>query len=232
MTENIWIQLADRANELLSRPDVDGLVITHGTDTMEETAYFLQLTVRSYKPIILTGAMRPATAISADGPLNLMDAVRVAANPAAWNKGVLVVMNGQIDSAREVTKTHTTVVNTFQSPGLGSLGMVNDGQPAFYRDILKRHTADSLFEVKGLSQLPRVKIIYGCTNNDTLFAEAAIKAGVDGIIYAGMGNGSITKSEEAVLAQAAEQGIVVVRSTRCMGSGHSRRSFLYNGAFS
>ena len=212
-----WLKLSKRVNELLSRSEVDGIVITHGTDTLEETAYFMNLTVHSKKPVVLTGAMRPFTAISADGPMNLFNAVCLAASPKAYDRGVLVCMNGQIDSARNVTKTHTTSVDTFKSP-LGPAGYMNDGVPTFYNSVDRRHAGNTEFDVDNAAKLPYVKIIYGHANDDALFIDAAIGAGVEGIVYAGTGNGSIHKDAEAALARASRSGIVVVRSTR-VGSG-------------
>ena len=217
MTDEIWLKLARRANELLALEEVDGLVITHGTDTLEETAYFLNLTVHSKKPVVITGAMRPATAISADGPMNLLNAVRLAACPQAYDRGVLVCLNDQIDSARNVTKAHTTSLDTFKSP-LGPLGYMNDGQPTFYNTVGRRHAGNTEFDVTNAASLPYVKIIYGHANDDTLFVDAAIQAGAKGIVYAGTGNGSIHKNAEEALARASKAGIVVVRSTHA-GSG-------------
>ncbi|WP_425438920.1 type II asparaginase [Propionispira arboris] len=218
MTNEIWLTLAKRINVLLADDSVDGIVITHGTDTLEETAYFLNLTVKSNKPVVLVGSMRPATAISADGPMNLLNAVRVAANKAAVGKGVLVAMNDEINGARDVTKTNTTSVSTFKAPELGFLGYINDGKPEFYRESTRRHTADSEFTTKNLSQLPYVKVIYGHADDDGIFVDAAVAAGAKGIIYAGTGNGSIHKNAEAALAKATAKGIVVVRSSR-VGNG-------------
>ena len=215
--DDVWLALSKRVNELLARDDVDGVVITHGTDTLEETAYFLNLTVRSTKPVVMTGAMRPATAISADGPMNLLNAVRLAATPAAADRGVLVCLNEQIDSARNVTKTHTTSVDTFKSP-LGPIGFMNDGKPTFYNTVERHHAGHTEFDVTGATKLPYVKVIYGHANDDALFVDAAINAGVKGLVYAGTGNGSIHKDAEKALARAAKGGIVIVRSTR-VGSG-------------
>ena len=217
MTDEIWLKLARRANELLALEEVDGLVITHGTDTLEETAYFLNLTVHSKKPVVITGAMRPATAISADGPMNLLNAVRLAACPQAYDRGVLVCLNDQIDSARNVTKAHTTSLDTFNSP-LGPLGYMNDGQPTFYNTVDRRHAGNTEFDVTNAASLPYVKIIYGHANDDALFVDAALQAGAKGIVYAGTGNGSIHKNAEEALARASKAGIVVVRSTHA-GSG-------------
>ena len=218
ITHANWLTIANRINELLSRSDVDGIVITHGTDTLEETAYFLNLTVHSKKPVVLIGAMRPATAISADGPVNLLNAVRLAANPDARGRGVMIAMNDEINGARDVTKTNTTHVQTFKAPELGYLGYINNGKAAFYKESTRRHTYKSEFDVKGLTELPYVPIIYGYINADTLFIQAALDAGAKGIIYAGPGNGSLPKQVEQILYDAAKKGVVVVRSSR-VGNG-------------
>ena len=217
MSDEVWLKLARRVNELLARDDADGIVITHGTDTLEETAYFLNLTVHSKKPVVITGAMRPATAISADGPMNLLNAVRLAADPQAYDRGVLVCLNDQIDSARHVTKSHTTSLDTFKSP-LGPLGCMNDGHPTFYNRVDRRHAGHTEFDLKDADRLPYVKVIYGHAGDDALFVDAAIKAGARGLVYAGTGNGSIHKDAEEALARAAQAGIIIVRSTRT-GSG-------------
>ena len=214
MTTDVWLRLAERCEELLAKDDMDGIVITHGTDTMEETGYFLQLTVHSDKPVVLTGAMRPATAVSADGPMNLLQAVRVAACGEARGKGVLVVMNGTIESAREAVKTHTTSLDTFASPEMGSLGTVQDGEPVFYRQPLRRHTRESQFSVQGLAKLPRAAILYAPADDDGFLVKAAVENGAKGIVYAGMGNGSIPARVEKELAEAARKDVIVVRSTR------------------
>ncbi|WP_196592280.1 type II asparaginase [Pectinatus frisingensis] len=214
MTDAVWLKLADRINELLSKDDVDGVVITHGTDTLEETAYFLDLTIKSKKPVVIVGAMRPATAISADGPMNLLNAVRVAASSQAIGKGVLVAMNDEIDAARDVTKTNTLATSTFKAPELGVLGYIEDGTPVFYRETTRRNTINSEFSVEKVTALPYVAIIYGHADGDKALIDAAINAGVKGIIYAGTGNGSVHKADEAELAKATTLGIVVVRSSR------------------
>ncbi len=218
MSDAVWLKLSKRVNELLSREDVDGVVVTHGTDTLEETAYFLNLTVQSRKPVVFTGAMRPATAISADGPMNLLNAVRLASDATACDRGVLVCLNDRIDSARNVTKTHTTSLDTFRSPEWGALGRMNDGHPAFYSKAERRHAGNTEFDAEGLHELPYVKIIYGHANDDSLFVDAAVQAGVKGIVYVGTGNGSIHREAEAALSQAVKSGIVVVRSSR-VGEG-------------
>lgn len=215
MNGAVWLRLAQRCNELLSG-DTDGIVITHGTDTMEETAYFLHLTVHSAKTVVLVGAMRPATAISADGPLNLLNAVRTAASSEACGKGVLVVMNDEIYSARDVVKTSTTNVDAFKAPLTGAIGEAAAGMVRFYKLPGCKHTVASQFDVSGLAagKLPRVDIIYGYAGADDLFINAAVNAGVRGIVYAGCGMGSIPECVEAALAAAVQRGVVVVRSTR------------------
>ncbi|MEN6414055.1 MAG: type II asparaginase [Veillonellales bacterium] len=214
MTDEIWLKIAKRVNELLTSDDVDGIVITHGTDTLEETAYFLNLVVKSDKPVVLVGAMRPATAISADGPVNLLNAVRLAASKDAWGKGVLIAMNDEINSARDATKTNTTHVDTFKAPELGCLGYINNGKPYFYRNTTRLHTSQSVFDITGLTQLPDVEIIYSHSGENRALVDAAVAAGAKGIIYAGTGNGSIHDAAEAGLIDAQKQGVVIVRSSR------------------
>ena len=218
MTHEVWLKLAKRVNELLASPAVDGIVITHGTDTLEETAYFLNLVVKSDKPVVLVGAMRPATAISADGPVNLLNAVRLAGSPKARGKGVLVGMNDQINGARDVTKTNTTHVETFKSWELGYLGYIQNGEPYFYRDTTRKHTVMSEFDVSGLSELPYVEILYGHVNGDKTLVNALLDANVKGIVHAGMGHGSIFPTTRDALAEAVKKGIPVVKSSR-VGNG-------------
>lgn len=214
MNTETLLKLAKRVNELLKDPEVSGIVITHGTDTLEETAYFLNLLTKSDKPVVLVGAMRPATAISADGPMNLLNAVKVAASPEAKEKGVMIVMNDTINGARDVTKTNTTNVSTFKSPELGALGYVSAGKVRFYKASTKRHTTTSEFDVSSLDSLPRVDIIYSHVDADRVMADAAVKAGAKGIIHAGTGNGSIADPTEEGLKDAVKNGVIVVRSAR------------------
>ncbi|MSV23770.1 asparaginase [Selenomonas sp. WCA-380-WT-3B 3/] len=236
MTEQIQWELVRRCRELLTAGGADGIVITHGTDTMEETAYFLSLLVDTEKPIVLTGAMRPATALSADGPLNLLDAVRVAASDVAGGMGVLVVMNNQIDGAHDVTKTHTMSVDTFRSPDSGALGRVNDGEVTFFRRPVHTPLPHSQSLPGEGASLPQVRILYGYGGDDGALVEAAVRSGARGIIYAGMGNGSLPQPVEQRLAAAVRQGIVAVRSSRgCGGSvtqaeaSYEQAHILYSG---
>lgn len=175
MTVEIWLKLANRINELLARKDVDGIVITHGTDTLEETAYFLNLVVKSDKPVVIVGAMRPATAISADGPVNILNAVTLAADESARNRGVMIAMNDNINGARDVQKSNTLRVDTFVSPELGYLGYFEGGKPAFYKNTTRKHTLQTEFDIKGLKTLPRVDIVYSHVEDDGKMVEAAVK---------------------------------------------------------
>ena len=213
MTEAVWLHLAARIKAVLSA-DAAGVVVTHGTDTLEETAYFLQLVVKSEKPVVLTGAMRPATALSADGPLNFLDAVRLAASPKAHGQGALVVLNGEIHSARDIQKVHTTAVQAFVSPDVGALGRMEDGTPHFRRRVLTRHTRESEFDLAGVTALPYVPILYGHAGADSRLAAAAVEGGAAGIVYAGTGDGSIHEAVRKPLLSAAEKGVVVVRASR------------------
>jgi L-asparaginase len=218
MTNEYWLKLAKRVNELLQQPDVDGIVVTHGTDTLEETAYFLNLVAKSAKPVVIVGAMRPSTALSADGPINLYNAVLVAGSKEAVGKGVLVCMNDQINSARDVTKTNTSTADTFKSPELGVLGYIQGDRVAFYRLPARRHTLNSEFDISGADKLPNVEIAYGFANVSRTTVDALAAAGVDGIVYAGVGDGNPSEVTEQALADAHAKGILIVRSAR-VGNG-------------
>src|SRR6202045_3020418 len=156
MTNDYWLKLAKRVNDLLQQPEVAGIVVTHGTDTLEETAYFLNLVSKSEKPVVIVGAMRPSTALSADGPINLYNAVLIAGSKEAVGKGVLVCLNDQINPARDVTKTNTSTADTFRTPELGFLGYMQDNKPRFYRESTRKKTVDTEFDVANLTSLPRV----------------------------------------------------------------------------
>jgi L-asparaginase len=214
MNDAVWLKLATRINELTAQNDVAGVVITHGTDTIEETAYFLNLVVKSRKPVVLTAAMRPSTALSADGPLNFYNAVAVAASKDAAGRGVLVVANDWIHGAASLTKTSTTAVQTFLSPLSGLIGTVAYGTVEFYRGPVGRHTADSEFSVAGVTQLPRVDIIMAYENMDGALIDAAVAAGAKGIVIAGVGNGNMNKAAVDAAAEAVKKGVIVVRSSR------------------
>ncbi len=213
MSFDILIKLANRINELLAGSGTDGVVVTHGTDTMEESAYFLNLVVKTQKPVVLVGSMRPSTAVSADGPLNLYNAVGVAADPQAGGRGVLVVMNDWIHAAHSLTKTSTTAVQTFMSPVRGLVGVASYGNNDWYSSPAWKHTTKSEFDVKGVTKLPRVDIIFADVDMGPELIDASA-TGAKGIVIAGVGNGNMTKAALEAAARAAKKGIVVVRSSR------------------
>lgn len=214
MNDEVWLTLARKINQLMKDPNIGGIVITHGTDTMEETAYFLNLTVKGDKPVVLVGAMRPSTAISADGPLNLYNAVVVATDKASKGKGVLVAMNGNILGAADVSKMNTVSVETFQAPNSGALGHVLNGKVTYTASPEKKHTTQSVFDVSQLDKLPKVGIVYGYSNIDADMVAPMLENGYQGIVHAGVGNGNIHKNVFPVLTDARKKGILVVRSSR------------------
>lgn len=214
MSFDIMLKLAKRINELLPTTGVDGIVITHGTDTMEETAYFLNLTVKSDKPVVMVGSMRPSTAVSADGPLNLYNAVAVAGDPKAKGRGVLVVMNDQIHAAHSLTKTSTTAIQTFMSPLRGVVGVSAYGKDDWYNVPPWKHTTQSEFDVSNVNKLPRVDIIFGYADMPPDLIDASVNAGAKGIVIAGVGNGNMNQASLDAAAKAVKEGVVVVRSSR------------------
>jgi L-asparaginase len=214
MSFEIMLKLAKRITELAMRNEVDGFVVTHGTDTMEETAYFLNLVCKTDKPIVLVGSMRPSTAVSADGPLNLYNAVAVAADPNARKRGVLLVMNDWIHSAQSLTKISTTAVQTFMSPLNGLIGISNYGINEFYRFPYNKYGKDSEFSIDNVTQLPRVDIIYGEVDMPADLIDASVERGAKGIVIAGVGNGNMNKAGLAACERAAKKGVVIVRSSR------------------
>lgn len=214
MSFEIMLKIAKRISELASKNEVDGFVITHGTDTMEETAYFLNLVCKTDKPIVLVGSMRPSTAVSADGPLNLYNAVAVAADPNARNRGVLLVMNDWIHSAQSLTKISTTAVQTFMSPATGLIGITNYGVNEYYRVPYNKYGAKTAFSIDNVSQLPRVDIIYGDVDMPADLIDASVERGAKGIVIAGVGNGNMNKAALDACEKAARKGVVVVRSSR------------------
>jgi L-asparaginase len=218
INNDAWLTLAKRVNELLAQTDMDGIVITHGTDTIEETAYFLNLVVKSRKPVVLVGAMRPSTAISADGPINLYNAVILAGSREAVGKGVLVVLNDQINGAREVTKTNTANADTFRSWELGFLGYMQGGKPYFYRASTRKHTVETEFDISKLDVLPQVDIVYGYANMNRTGLDAFVAAGAKGIVHAGVGDGSLANQVKPGLIEARKNGVMIVRSSR-VGNG-------------
>jgi L-asparaginase len=218
MNDAVWLKLAARVNAILNSPDYDGIVITHGTDTLEETSYFLSLVTHSDKPIVMVAAMRPATAVSADGPGNLYNAVAAAASPMARGRGVLISMNDELDYARNATKTNATRVQTFASVNRGPAALVNTGTIEWYQPLEKKYGRNSAFSVDGRTSLPRVDILYAYPNMSVDVIDAAIRNGAQGVVIAGVGAGNMTQPALDRLAEAAKAGVVVVRSTRT-GSG-------------
>ena len=214
MSFDIMLKLAKRINELLPTPGVDGIVITHGTDTMEETAYFLNLTVKSDKPVVMVGSMRPSTAVSADGPLNLYNAVAVAGDPKAKGRGVLVVMNDQIHAAHSLTKTSTTAIQTFMSPLRGVVGVSAYGKDDWYNVPPWKHTTQTEFDVSNVNKLPRVDIVFAYADMPPDLIDASVNAGAKGIVIAGVGNGNMNQASLDAAAKAVKEGVVVVRSSR------------------
>lgn len=217
INQTILLKIAKSINAKLAGNDTHGVVITHGTDTTEETAFFMDLTVKSHKPVVVVGAMRPATAISADGPMNLLEAVTLAASKEAENRGAMVVLNDRIASAFYVTKTNSTTLDTFRAADQGFLGSFIGGVPKFFFEPAKP-VGKPFFDVSKYESLPKVVILYSYQDQDAALLDAAVKDGAKGIVIAGTGNGSIPSGLKAKVTELMEKGIPVVRSTRT-GSG-------------
>jgi L-asparaginase len=219
MNHEVWLKLANRCNEVL-KGDTDGVVITHGTDTLEETAYFLSLVVKSDKPVVLVGSMRPATAIGADGPANLYNAVALAGNKEARGRGALIVINDEIHYGRESQKMNATQLDTFKSPNRGRAGVINVGRAQFFYKHPTKHTTESEFSIEGVAakDLPRVEIVYSHADYGREMIDFLVGKGVKGIVLAGVGDGNSTDTAIAGLSDAVKKGVVVVRSSRT-GSG-------------
>lgn len=215
MNDEVWLKLAKRINQLLNEEGYDGVLITHGTDTMEETAYFLNLTVHSDKPVVLVGAMRSSSAISADGPANLYNGVATCADPDSKGHGVMCCMNNQLIDAKDVIKRHTTDCATFAGGTFGSIGYVYGNKAYYYRQVTARNTVNSVFDVTNVTKLPQVGIVYGYANCSPLPFKAFMDAKFDGIVLAGVGDGNFYKDVFPYAEQAVKDGIIVVRSSRC-----------------
>jgi L-asparaginase len=223
MNDAVWLKLGKRVNELLAQADVAGVAITHGTDTMEETSYFLDLVTKSDKPVVLTGSMRPSTAMSADGPLNIYNAVAIAADPGARGRGVLVAVDDDIHSAHDVVKLHTTDVNTFSSGEAGLIGASLFGKNTWFRKPENVHTKNSELRIDGVDALPRVDIIYAHANMSPDIITSAVTNGAKGLVIAGVGDGNMTAPALEAAKAAAAGGVPVVRSSRT-NSGIIRRN--------
>ena len=213
LTNDNLVTLAKRVSALSKQADVDGIVITHGTDTVEETAYFLTLTVHTNKPIVMVASMRPGTALSADGALNLYDAVNVAGSKDAMGKGVLLTMNDAIESGRDVYKNFNIKPSAFMSQW-GSLGMVVEGKNYWFRAPVKRHTMASEFDIDAINALPAVEIAMGYEGVSSTAIDAFSKSGVKAIIHGGTGNGSVANRIVPNLQKARTDGAVIIRSSR------------------
>lgn len=213
-----WMILGARVNKALTNDGFDSVVVTHGTDTLEETAFYLNLVVSSRKPVIVVGSMRKSDSLNADGPINLYNALAVAASPQSVGLGVLVTTNGQIESARDVSKHHTTAIEAFRSPLFGSLGYVHDGHVRIYRSPMRRHTTNSIFSSSAISSLPRTDIFIGYAGVGREGLDALRVAGTKGVVIAGTGDGSIASVLMPAVRDLLNSGIIVVRASRT-GSG-------------
>ena len=219
-----WRELAGICGKLaVEHPDLAGIVVGHGTATLEETAYFLNLVLKVPFPVVLIGAQRPASGLSTDAAINLVNGVRVAAAPESRGRGVLVVLNDEIQAAREVTKTSNWRMQTFRTPDFGVLGHADADRIAFYRKPERCHMPDTEFDIAGLEALPRVDIIYAYPGSDGTAVKAFVAAGARGIVSAGFAPGSPPPADLEALREAVKQGVTVVQSSRA-GSGRIYRS--------
>ncbi len=231
VNEEVWFKLAQSAQEWLDDSRIQGVVITHGTDTLEESAYFLNLVLHSTKPIVLAGAMRNAVSLSADGALNLYNAVSVAVNEKSANKGVLVVMDDSIFSAREVAKTHTTHTSTFKALNSGAIGSVYYGKTRYYMQPLRKHTIESEFFLSQLkTPLPKVDIIYTHAGMTLDLFQASLNSHAKGVVIAGVGNGNVSGGFLKAIQEASKMGVLIVRSSR-VGSGEVTAGEIDDNAF-
>ncbi len=231
VNEEVWFKLAQSAQEWLDDSRIQGVVITHGTDTLEESAYFLNLVLHSTKPVVLAGAMRNAASLSADGALNLYNAVSVAVNEKSANKGVLVVMDDSIFSAREVAKTHTTHTSTFKALNSGAIGSVYYGKTRYYMQPLRKHTIESEFFLSQLkTPLPKVDIIYTHAGMTLDLFQASLNSHAKGVVIAGVGNGNVSAEFLKAMQEAIKMGVLIVRSSR-VGSGEVTLGEIDDNAF-
>ena len=228
MTVAIWLKLAKRINEIFEKNEADGVVITHGTDTQEETAYFLNLTVKSNKPVVLTGSMRPGTAISADGPKNLYDAIIVASDSLSKTKGVMICFNERVYDAKNVTKANTINVNAFASPNTGPIGETYGGRVVYYNQPLDKKNGNTPFEISKLDSLPKVEIAYMYVDASAAAMNVFINEHADGIVIAGSGDGSFNKYILQSVNDAVKKGIAVVRSSRVASGRVTQFSLVFD----
>lgn len=228
ITAEHWIALAQTIDEMAAEPDIDGFVITHGTDTLDETAYFLNLVVKTEKPVVLTGAMRPATATSPDGPMNLLQSIALAGNPQARGRGVMVVFSDGIFGGRDVRKISTFQTDAFSASDFGCMGYMIDGEPHFYNASSKAHTTATEFAVEGLEELPQVSVAYFTIDADPALLNFLVENGAAGIVIAGAGSGCYSKEWDAHIVALAKTGVPVVRSSR-IGAGMITHDDAYGG---
>jgi len=214
ITIDIWLKLAKRINEIFANDEADGIVITHGTDTQEETAYFLSLTVKSDKPVVLTASMRPATALSSDGSKNLYDAIIVASDANSKGKGVMVSFNEKIFDAKDVVKVNTTSTNAFASPNNGPIGEVYDGKVSYNIQSYNRNSGFTPFDISKIDSLHKVEIVFSYADASNIAINALINDNTPGIIIAGTGAGSFSKAILESARDATKRNIIVVRSSR------------------
>jgi L-asparaginase len=215
-----WRELVLKIDELAQDPDLDGIVVTHGTASLEETAYALHLTVKADIPVVVVGSQRPSSALSTDAGFNLVNGIKTAGSPQARGMGVMTLLNDEIQCAREVTKTSTFRMHTFRSPDFGCLGHADGDEVAFYRKPLRRHAPDTEFDIRTLETAPRVDIVYAYTGSDGTAARAFLEAGAKGIVSAGFAPGFCGPGDEEVLKEAVTRGVIVMQSTRA-GSGRT-----------
>lgn len=223
MTPQHWLVLSRRVQRLMDDPAVDGIVITHGTDTLEETAFFLNLVLKTSKPVVVVGSMRPGTAMSADGMLNLYNAVAVAGSKDAAGKGVLVTMNDEIHTGRDVSKSANIRTDAFKSPW-GPLGMIVEGKTYWFRAPAKRHTTGTEFDIDSLDKLAPVDIAYGYGNATPTAYKAFAEGGARAVIHAGTGNGSVSGAVVPSLQELRGKGVQIIRSSRVVGGGFVLRN--------
>jgi len=224
LVDRDWLDLVRTIHSILDENRADVVVVTHGTNTIEETAYFLNLTLKTDRPVVLVGSMRPSSAMSADGYLNVVNAVLVAADPSSRGQGVLLVMNDTIFGGRDVTKTATYRVHAFQGRDLGPLGFADaDGKVVYFHRTVKKHTVETEFDVRQLNSLPRVDVVVSYVGADRVMIDAAVAAGARGIVSAGTGAGRPTPAEDEALDRAAKKGVMVCIASR-VGSGRVARS--------
>ena len=228
ITAEHWIALARAIDEMAAEPDIDGFVITHGTDTLDETAYFLNLVVKTDKPVVLTGAMRPATATSADGPMNLLQSIALAGSPQARGRGVMVVFSDGIFGGRDVRKISTFQTDAFSASDFGCMGYMIDGEPHFYNTSSKAHTTTTEFEVESIDELPKVAVAYFAIDADPALLDFLVESGARGIVIAGAGSGCYSKAWNDRIVALKDTGVPVVRSSR-IGAGMITHDDAYQG---